>query len=67
MRFKIVEEYEKFYLAQSPNKYCECFLKVDYRPTEDEFIIKKVHEYEGHDIDLDKVNRSFNPSIKFTK
>lgn len=65
MKFKIIEEYEKFYLAQAPNKYYECFLKVDYKPDEEGYINKKLNDFEGHDIDPEKVNRNFNPSIKF--
>lgn len=65
MNFKVIKEYERFYLTQSPNKYYECFLKVEYRPNEYGFIFKKVNEFEGHDIDPDKVNRDFNPSVKF--
>lgn len=65
MNFKVVKEHEKFYLAQSPNKYYECFLKSEYRPNKDGFIFKKMNEFEGHDIAPEKVNRDFNPSVKF--
>lgn len=65
MKFRIIKEYDKFYLAQAPNEYYECFLKVDYKPDENGFIIKKVNDFEGHDIEPEKVNRNFNPSIKF--
>lgn len=41
MKFKVVNEYKRFYLCRSPNGYLECFNKLDYRPNDDGMIIVK--------------------------
>ena len=61
MNYKVIKEYDRFYLAQAPAGYFECFLKCNCVLNEEGYIFKKIPEYEGHAIDPKKVNRDFNP------
>lgn len=66
MKYKIIEEYDRFYLTEHPNGYKECFDKYTYRPTEDGYIVKKKENNCTGGIGLlpEKVNKSFNPGKK---
>lgn len=66
MNFKIIAEYDRYYLAVSPNGYKECFNKTTYKPTEDGYIIKKKeNNYTGSvALPSEKVNKSFNQNKK---
>ncbi len=61
MKYKVIKEYKRFYLAESPNGYKECFMKYEYKKDNDGYIYKRIPEYEGHEINPDKVNRAFSP------
>ena len=65
MKYKIIAEYERFYLTEHPSGYKECFNKVRYKPTEDGYIIKPTTYFIGNSNGLppEKVNRSFNGSF----
>lgn len=41
MKFKIIQEYDRFYLAVNDKGFRECFNKAEYYPTEDGYIIKR--------------------------
>ncbi len=66
-KFKIIKQYDRYYLCIHPAGYKECFSKYEYRPTEDGYIIKK-HSLNtgrlGATIDPKKVNRNFNKITK---
>lgn len=66
-RYKVIQEYRDFYLAESEKGYKECFNKTQYHPTEDGCIIKTLKENNytgGMALPPDKVNRSFVGSKK---
>lgn len=61
--FKIIKEYDRFYLCEHSTGYKECFSKCEYMPTEENFIVKKVSLNVGRPgaiIDPKLVNRNFN-------
>lgn len=41
MKYKVVEEYDRFYLAVSPSGWKETFNKSEYRPDSEGYITKK--------------------------
>lgn len=60
-KYKIVKEYDRFYLCEHPKGYKECFNKREYKPTEDGYIMKrKKQPIESIGLAPDKVNKSFN-------
>lgn len=61
IKYKIIKEYDTYYLCERPKGYKECFNKTDYKKTEDECIIKKANAYTGQaGLPPEKVNRKFN-------
>jgi hypothetical protein len=65
-KFKVIEEYEKFYLAINEKGFRECFLKKEYTP--ENGVITKRREYNYHGgtaLPKEKVNKIFNPGKKF--
>ncbi len=43
MKYKVIKEYERFYLCESERGHKECFFKNEHKPDEKGFIfIKKV-------------------------
>ena len=64
-KYKIIKEYDRFYLTEHPAGYKVCFDKYTHRPTEDGYIIEKESNYTGgHGKPKKKVNRIFNRSNK---
>ncbi len=64
MKYKVLKEYPRFYLCESPKGYLECFLKYENIPSDKGIIIKKESDnYHGNCIPIpkEKVNRVFNP------
>lgn len=60
-RFKILAEYNYYYLTISDNGYKECFNKYQYKPTNDGYILKKEYDYKGGiPTPPEHVNRRFN-------
>lgn len=39
-KYKIIAEYDRYYLAVHPNGWKECFNKKEFKPTKDGYIIK---------------------------
>lgn len=62
MKYKVIKEYERFYLCESRQGHKECFFKNEHKPDEDGFIfIKKEDNYTGgKTTPSENVNRSFN-------
>lgn len=61
MKYRVIKEYDRFYLAIHPNGYKECFQKYKYKPDKDGYIIKETYEYSGGQaLPPEKVNTSFN-------
>lgn len=59
-KFKIIREYERFYLAKSSMGFNVCFNKNDVETIIDGFIVeKKKIETRGGKIPSDKINRAF--------
>ncbi len=67
MKFKVIQEYKTYYLAQNEKGYKECFDKPKYKPTEDGYIIKRKEKnyLGGISLSPEKVNRNFNYSVPF--
>lgn len=69
-QFKIIKEYDRFYLCEHPKGYKECFNKSEYKPTEDGYIEKEESNFigrPGEGLNSKKVNHNFNPSVLFKK
>lgn len=65
-KYKIIKEYDKFYLCEHPKGYKECFNKSEYKPTEDGYIEEKLKQRkEATGLASDKVNKSFNLPLFF--
>lgn len=67
-KYKIIKEYDRFYLCEHPKGYRECFSKYEYKPTVDGYIVKRKSNFIGHPgtgLTTDKVNKNFNPSVFF--
>ena len=46
---KVLKEFDRFYLAESPSGWKETFLKYEYKPNEDGYITKrKEYNYKGN-------------------
>lgn len=45
--FKVIEEYERFYVGLSRNGYRECFMKFEYKPDAAGNIHKKHYNQTG--------------------
>lgn len=61
MKYKVIEEYSKFYLAVHPKGYKECFPKYKYKPDENGYITKKESNYSGGQaLSKNKINQFFN-------
>lgn len=49
MKFKVLKEFDRFYLAESPSGWKETFHKFDYKPDKDGYITKRREKnYEGN-------------------
>ncbi len=49
MKYKVLKEFERFYLAESPSGWKETFLKYEYKPDEDGYIEKRrEYNYKGN-------------------
>lgn len=66
-KYKVIKEYTRFYLAESPSGYRECFSKNEYKPNcNGEIVKKKEYNYKGGiTLSDDKVNKSFNNTEMF--
>lgn len=62
-KFKVIGEYEHFYLGESEKGYKECFSKFDNKIDSEGYITKRrENNYVGGiALSPDKVNRKFNP------
>lgn len=62
MKFKVIKEYNYFYLGISEKGYKETFSKREYKPDEDGFIVKRPENncFGGIATPPEKVNRKFN-------
>ena len=58
--YKVLKEYPYYYLCESQFGYKECFTRALYRPNKNNEIVIIQKEMTGHEVDLSKVNRSFN-------
>lgn len=69
MKFKVIKEYSRFYLAESKKGYKETFEKYKYKPDENGYIYKESEDnYKGGEgLPSDKVNRIFNCTGKYKK
>ena len=47
MKFKVIKEFDRFYLAESPSGWKETFYKYEYKPDKEGYITKK-REYNYH-------------------
>lgn len=57
MKYKVVEEYDRFYLAISPSGWKETFNKSEYKPNSDGYIIKKrENNYQGNSTAYPPIN-----------
>lgn len=45
MKYKVIKEYDRFYLCESKQGYKECFFKNEYRPDKEGYISKKEDSY----------------------
>ena len=65
IKYKVIKEYDRYYLTNHPCGYRECFHKIDYKPTIDGYIVvageleRKIKERTS--LPPEKVNRLFNP------
>ena len=49
MKFKVIKEFDRFYLAESQSGWKETFLKYEYKPDEDGYITKRrEYNYKGN-------------------
>lgn len=49
MKFKVIKEFDRFYLAESPSGWKETFFKYEYKPDEDGYITqRKEYNYKGN-------------------
>lgn len=64
IEYKILKEFDKFYLCEHPKGYKTCFRKDEHNPTEDGcIVVKDENTYvERQGLPSDKVNKSFNES-----
>ena len=64
-KYKIIKEYDRFYLTEHPVGYKVCFDRYTHKPTLDGYIIEKESNYTGgQGCPPEKVNRAFNLSHK---
>lgn len=61
MKYKVLEEYDRFYLGVSERGYKECFDKRKYKPDQDGYIEKNIdNNYaDGVAPAPDKINKNF--------
>ncbi|MBE6152684.1 MAG: hypothetical protein E7166_00455 [Firmicutes bacterium] len=61
MKYKVIEEYDRFYLTVHPKGYKENFPKYKYQPDENGYITVKseTNYFGGKALPSGKVNRSF--------
>lgn len=48
MKYRVIKEYKRFYLAVHPLGYQECFLKSEYTPDEQGYITKRKDKYKSY-------------------
>lgn len=60
-RYKVIKEYDRFYLATDENGFKECFPKVGNRVDKDGYITVRETIYPGGKaLPSEKVNKNFN-------
>lgn len=42
LKYKVIAEYDRYYLTKSEKGWKECFLKEEYKPDKDGYITKKL-------------------------
>ncbi len=52
MKYKVLQEYDRYYLGENEKGFKECFLKSEYKPTEEGYIIKKTVNDQLEEIEL---------------
>ena len=62
LKYKVLKEYDYYYLTECSVGYKECFLKYEYEPING-YIEPRNDKHQGNHIGLkpQKVNKSFNP------
>ena len=62
LKYKVLKEYDYYYLTECSVGYKECFLKYEYEPING-YIEPRKNNYVGNHMGLkpEKVNKPFNP------
>lgn len=62
IEYKVLKEYDRYYLCEHPKGYKTCFRKNEYSPTKDGSIFVKddSESAERQGLSSEKVNKSFN-------
>lgn len=64
MKFKVIKEYGRFYLAESPKGYKKTFNKNEYKPDSKGYIIEKEeNNFHGNNIPHPPINTPWGGKI----